>query len=224
MKHFVRILKTDNVTHDVKRFIVERPEDFTFTPGQATEVRVQKPGFEKEGRPFTFTGLQNDLVLEFIIKQYPEHEGAKVTQELHTLKTGDSLIMKDIFGTINYRGPGTFIAAGTGITPFIAIFRMLKEEGKLEENSLIFSNKTKKDVILEQELQALFQENLTLILTREKLPGYGNKRLDKDSLKEFITDFSQYFYVCGPKKFVGDIKGILQELGATPDHVVVEEA
>jgi len=39
---------TEFVTHDVKRFIVEKPEGFSFKPGQATEIAINKEGL-KEG-------------------------------------------------------------------------------------------------------------------------------------------------------------------------------
>ena len=37
-----------SVTHDVKRFTIEKPKRFKFTPGQATEVSINKPGWEDE--------------------------------------------------------------------------------------------------------------------------------------------------------------------------------
>jgi ferredoxin-NADP reductase len=36
----VKILKTEYVTHDVKRFRVEKPADYIYIPGQATEVTI----------------------------------------------------------------------------------------------------------------------------------------------------------------------------------------
>ena len=66
------------------------------------------------------------------------------------------------------------------------------------------------------------KENLILTLTNEDLPNYENKRIDKEFLKEKIDDFSQNFYVCGPKEFVKDIKSYLEELGANVDSIVIE--
>lgn len=39
-EHIVKILNIDKVTHNVKRFQVEKPEGYTFNPGQATEVSI----------------------------------------------------------------------------------------------------------------------------------------------------------------------------------------
>ena len=55
MNHYVKIESIKHVTHDVLQIRVEKPRAFSFTPGQATEVTVNKtradiilqPEFEK---------------------------------------------------------------------------------------------------------------------------------------------------------------------------------
>lgn len=227
----VKILMKEYITHDVIRFVLEKPEGYEFTPGQATDVSINLSGWEKEKRPFTFTSLNEDKVLEFVIKIYPEHEG--VTKKLSELNPGDELIIDSPWGTINYQGRGSrgsngvFIAGGAGITPFIAILRDLyKNKGGKEKNKLLFSNKTSKDIILEREFQKIFEdnpENLIFTLTRENKQGYENKRIDKEFLKENISDFNQNFYICGPEEFTKEISGYLKELGAKPDSLVFEK-
>lgn len=220
MEHKVKILMTEFVTHDVKRFIVEKPKNYKFIPGQATLISIDEISLKKEKRPVTITSLNDDLVLEFMIKKYPEHKG--ITEKLHKLKAGDRVIIEEPFGSISYKGEGVFLAAGTGITPFVAIFRQLKKENKFKKNELIFSNKTSKDVILEKELKELFRKDLILTLTREKKDGYENKRIDWKFLKQKIKNLNQYFYICGPEKFVEDIRKILKEIGIKDELVVTE--
>jgi hypothetical protein len=209
------------VTHNVRRFVVERPEGYDFIPGQATKLSINKPDWKNKGRPFTFTSLEEDHVLEFTIKGYYDHEG--VTNHLHQLKPGDELVVRDAWGTINYTGPGVFLAGGAGVTPFIAILRRLREDGQIDENQLIFSNRTAADVILEKEFRHMLGENFTSILTQDQQPGHEHGRIDKEYLQKTIDDFSQNFYVCGPKKFTKDIKGYLSELGAETESIVIEE-
>lgn len=221
MEHITKILMIEFVTHNVKRFILEKPENYKFIPGQATDLSINLPRWKSEKRPFTFTSLNNDLVLEFTIKSYPEHNG--VTKKLHELNPGDELIINDPLGTINYRGTGTFIAGGAGITPFIAILRQLKKENKIEGNKFIFSNKLQKDIILEKEFKEIFPpEDIILTLTEEKNNAYENKPIDLDFLKEHIANFNQFFYICGPPGFVLSIKKTLESLGANKDILVVE--
>ncbi len=221
MKKIVKILKIDPVTHDVKRFVVEKPEGYSFIPGQATHVSINKRKWKHEERPFTFTSLNDDPNLEFTIKRYDSHKG--VTREMHRLVPGDELILRDIFGTINYKGRGVFIAGGAGITPFIAILRQLRKENKVEGNKLIFSNKTPEDIILKEELEEIFRpEDLILTVTDEKAEGYENRLVDKDFLKDYINNFNQNFYLCGPPKMIEAVTKILKDLGADIDTVTFE--
>lgn len=227
MGKIVKIKKIETVTHDVKRFVLEKPSGYKYIPGQATDVSINKPKWNKETHPFTFTSLNKDSNLELTVKGYPrsiypKHLG--MTEALHKLKIGDELNISEPWGTINYKGPGVFIAGGAGITPFIAILRDLREKNKLSGNKLIFSNKTKDDVILEKEFREIFETNdLILTLTREKAEGYQNGRVDQKFLKEHIKDFDQHFYICGPKIMVSDLKSILAKQGARTDSVVFEE-
>ena len=115
--HTIRVKSIENATHNVFRIVTEKPPRYHFESGQATEVSINKPGWEDEKRPFTFTSLPEDDYLEFFIKVYPTHQS--VTNELLNLKEGEKLIMDNAWGAINYRGEGTFIAGGAGVTPFV---------------------------------------------------------------------------------------------------------
>src|SRR6187401_571244 len=99
-EHTVNILDTQNVTHNVKRFTLEKPGGYTFTPGQATEISINKPEWKNERRPFTFTCLNDWEHLEFTIKIYDDHDG--VTNQLGKLPVGGELLLHEVFGTIQY--------------------------------------------------------------------------------------------------------------------------
>lgn len=220
-EHKVKVLDVLKLTHDVKRFIVEKPKGYKFKPGQATEVAINKEGLEKERRPFTFTNLNDDADLEFTIKIYPKHDG--VTDELDHVNIDDELIIHDVWGAIKYKGEGVFIAGGAGVTPFIAILRQLEKDGKIGNNKLLFSNKTEKDIILKEEFEKMLDNNFINILSREEKPGYKYGHIDKDFLKNHVDDFNKNFYVCGPPKFTESISQSLDELGASSDSIIFEE-
>lgn len=215
-----RLLMSRFITHDVKQFLFEWPGGLDFKPGQGVEISIQESGWEDEGRPFTPTCLHEEGVLEFVIKGYPEHEG--MTDHLHKLAPGSRVRISEAFGTIQYGGPGVFIAGGAGITPFLAILRDLADRNALAGHSLLFSNKTPNDVICERELRHYLGERCLLTCTQETAPGYDHRRIDRDYLRENIDTFDQKFYVCGPPKFVEAINEALREEGADPDTVVFE--
>ena len=221
MEHRVTLLMSEFGTHDVKRFVLSKPEGFSFQPGQGVELAIDRPKWKNQGHPFTPTSLPEDRVLEFTIKGYPEHEG--MTRELHALESGTELLMSEPFGTITYQGPGVFVAAGAGVTPFIAILRDLARNDQLDRHGLIFSNKTPADVICEKEFRHYLGERCVLSCTRSDGPGCARKRVDKGYLAEQIQDFDQHFYVCGPPGFVEAVNDALQSLGANPEGLVFEQ-
>ncbi len=215
----LKILKTEYITHDAKRFVLEKPEGFTYRPGQAAHLSINQPGWEEQLRPFTFTSLNDWPFLEFIIKIYADHEG--VTAQLDKLNAGDELLMHDVFGSIAYKGPGIFLAGGTGITPYIAILRALFLSNNLRGVGLIYSNHAAEDVILHEELSKMLGHAYLNVFTRQGVIGFKERRIDKRFLVETIRDFDTRFYVCGPKSFTEDICALLVSLGADPASLVV---
>jgi ferredoxin-NADP reductase len=221
MEYIVSILMNEFVTYNVRRFVVEKPLDFRFIPGQATDCTINLPGWKDKENPFTFTSLNRDKILEFTIKGYPQREG--VTKKLHELDPGTPIIIREPFGTINYHGTGIFLAGGAGITPFLAIFRQLHLDDILTGNSLIYSNKTSRDVIVEKELRAMFGSEIILTLSKEEKDGYEHGVIDRSFLEKRIKNFSNYFYLCGPKSFVKSLKETLEDLEADPKKIVIEK-
>lgn len=220
-RHKVTIEEVEAVTRDVGRFVTTKPKGYNYKPGQATEVAIPKRNWKDEKRPFTFSSLPDDPRLEFTIKIYPERDG--VTDQLAELEVGEELEIGDPWGAITYQGPGVFIAGGAGVTPFIAIMRDLAKQGKLDGNSLLFSNDTEDDVIIAGELKRLLGDRAKFFVTEQDSATYPRRRIDKELLAEEIDNFDQHFYVCGPPKMVEDITAALKELGADEKKIVTEE-
>jgi ferredoxin-NADP reductase len=220
-EHIVKILNIDKVTHNVKRFQVEKPEGYSFNPGQATEVSINVPELRNERRPFTFTCLNSASFLEFTIKIYSDHNG--ITNELGKLKPGSELIIRDVWGDIAYKGEGVFIAGGAGITPFISIFRELQYENKIAGNMLIFANKTKKDVILEGELKKLLGDSFISILSDEKAEGHFNGFITEKFLKTSIPGHYKNYYLCGPPPMMETVLKQLSNLGIRENSITMEK-
>jgi ferredoxin-NADP reductase len=216
----VKVISVKHVTHDVLRIVTEKPEHFTFTPGQATDVSINKSGWKDEKRSFTFTCLPEDDYLEFTIKTYPLKKG--VTNELLQLKPDDQLILHGVFGAIRYKGEGVFIAGGAGVTPFISIFRYLKSTNQTGNNKLIFANKTKKDIINEAEFESLLGENFINILSDENINGYRTGFISLDFLKSQIDGTGKYFYVCGPPPMMDAVEKLLVSLQVDEKSIIKE--
>ena len=219
-EHIVKILDIEEVTHDVKSFKVEKPEGYSFIPGQATEVSINVPGLRNEKRPFTFTSLNSSDFLEFTIKIYSERNG--ITSELGKLKPGAELIIRDVWGDISFKGDGVFIAGGAGITPFLSIFRELHYRKKIGSNMLIFANKTREDIILESELKWLLGDSFINILSEERSQGYSFGFITEEFLKTNIPALQINYYLCGPPPMMNTVLRHLGDLGISQSSIIME--
>lgn len=220
-KHRVQILEVFPVTHDVKCFRTEKPKNYSFKPGQATEVFLDREEWKEEGRPFTFTNQPEDPFLEFIIKEYPDHEG--VTRELHTLDPGDHFLVSEVFGAIKYDGPGLFIAGGAGVTPFISILRRLRDDKDLEGDALIFANRTSADIILHDELKEMLGDRLVNILSDESSEQYRSGMISRELIVDHLKRPHEKIYLCGPPPMMEAVHNYLTELQISEDSIVEED-
>jgi ferredoxin-NADP reductase len=220
MENIVRIKSIQHVTHDTLQIITEKPIGYTFNPGQAADISINQEGWKDKKNPFTFTSLPDDNHLEFTIKTYPSHKG--VTNQLLQLKQGDQIILHDVFGDITYKGEGVFIAGGAGVTPFISIFRYLQSKNMTGNNKLIFANKTKADIIHEEEFKKILGENFINIISGEKIEGYAQGYITEDFLKKNISENDQHFYLCGPPPMMDIVEKQLHALHIDDKSIIKE--
>ncbi len=217
----VKILSIVHDTHNVVHIKAEKPEGFSFKPGQAVDVALDNPEWKNELRPFTFTSLPSEENLEFYIKTYTDHEG--VTKQIGKLKAGDYLLLGEVFGAIQYKGEGIFIAGGAGLTPMLAILRSLKEQNKIAQNKLIFANKKEEDIIAKELLESILGQNLIHILSVENKNKYAHGFINKDFIQQHLDNKESYFYVCGPDPMMEAVLKELKEMGVDSSKIVVEE-
>ena len=215
----LKILDSQYITHDVKRYVVEKPKDFVYAPGQAALLSINAEGLQDIKRPYTFTSLNDWNYLEFIIKIYEERTG--LTRHLPSLNAGGSFLLHKMMGTLRFRGKGIFLAGGTGITPFLAILRALFHSGNIAGNGLIYSNHAAEDIIMFQELKAMLGDNFINFFTKQGVIGFNERYIDRNFLIRSISDFDQQFYVCGPPGFVTNISEQLKSLGVDPESIAI---
>ncbi len=219
--HRITIQSITVRTPDVRSFTCTKPEGYEFAPGQATELAVDADGWRDETRPFSFTSLPDDELLEFTIKSYPDHDG--VTEQIGQLAPGDSFLIGDAWGALADHGPGVYIAGGAGVTPFLAMLRQRSADDTLDGCHLVFSNSTEDDIICRQELEAMTGLRTTFLVTEQPDSPLASDQLDEQILKELVDDFDQPFYVCGPPAMTEQIGEALANLGADTESVNLDD-
>lgn len=213
-----KVLHKQEINHNVIRFHIQKPSGYTFTPGQAIDLSIDQPGYELEIAPFTITNTKESPFIELFIKINPRKDS--LTHGLASLDNGAILQITDPWDTYKYNGGGVFIAAGSGITPFIPIFNKLASSDTfIKDHALIYANKEKGDILFKSELQRFFGKNHINILSTSKARNMVSGRIDFPFLKEQIENLNQYFYICGPKRFEEDIRKCLIQLGAKRKNI-----
>lgn len=217
----VKILSIVNDTHDVVHLKTERPKSIDFKPGQAVDVALDDPKWKEELRPFTFTSIPTEDHLEFYIKTYPERKG--VTAQIGKLKKGDNILLGEVFGAIQYKGEGIFIAGGAGITPFISIIRELEYQNKVGNNKLIFANKKEEDIIAKLLFENAFGKSFVNVLSEEDKKAYEHGFINKTLIKKEMEGKEKYIYLCGPPPMMDAVLKELDEMGIEKSKIVKED-
>lgn len=214
-----KVIHIQNINHNVILLRITKPYNYFFKLGQAVDMSIDKPGFELSVASFTISNVPNDDHLEFIIKVYPRDNG--LTKGIAQLKPNDIIQLSSAWDVYTYNGSGTFIAAGTGITPFLPIFKEMQEKGIdiKKHHSLIYANKTKDDILFYKKLKQLFHSRLSIFLSRTNYKNFYFGKVNQENLSELIHNSEQKFYICGPRRFEMDIKSFLINLGVKKDYI-----
>ncbi len=120
------------------------------------------------------------------------------------------------------------IAAGSGITPMMAMLRYIEERALEAPVTLIYCVRTSQDIIFQQELtrlsRSLARFRLITTLSAPDAGWTGNKgRVGKEFLLERILDFrSPTFFLCGPGAFMQHVSELLKEQGVSADRIKQE--
>mgnify|MGYP001823138546 CR=1 FL=1 len=220
MTHQLTLLETTPLTPDTRLYVFTKPDNYSFEPGQATELALDQDDWRDEARPFTFTSDPAADVLSFVIKSYPKRDG--VTKRLASLQPGDTVLVGEPWGAIQDKGPGVFIAGGAGITPFIGILRHRMRQGEVSGSHLIFANKTRDDVILRPLWTAMDGLQSSFVLSDDD-SGDREGLLDSNMLDSLVDDWSQTFYLCGPPQMEEAVADVLKARDVPDDRIVREE-
>ncbi|MBA1147914.1 flavodoxin reductase [Ectothiorhodospiraceae bacterium WFHF3C12] len=218
MPHAVQVLNTHYITPDVIRLMVTKPDGWTATLGSSVRLAVPNVGLNNRWRPFSITSHPSDPILEFLIKIYEKKES--VTALLASRVPGDTLLISNPFDGIDTNDVAFFIAAGTGVTPFLPILRHRSAKGLIDNEKLLLSSKTPADVICGHELRSLLGSNFVSLCTREADHRNRKGRVTESVIEEMMAAGNPRVAVCGPSQFVIDVCKFLNDLGL-PRNLVV---
>lgn len=207
----------------VKKIIPQSPDThslrldayFDYKPGQFIQVTL--PGDPKI-RSYSFSSSPTEQgYVEITVKA---EAGGHLSNLLVGLQEGARLLIKGPFGTFGLpeslgRGPITFMAAGSGVTPFRAMSKYLIDKKSPVEKRLFYSVKVPQDLIFRQEFEkwaqngSQFQFFPTITQNSEGVWQGETGRLSEAILRKRLPNMEGIFFLCGSPDFVNAMEQLL---------------
>jgi ferredoxin-NADP reductase len=120
------------------------------------------------------------------------------------------------------------LAAGSGITPMMAMLRYLDDLCLDTETMLLYCVRTRDDIMFRQEFEELrgrlknFQYDVML---SEPYPGWPGARghISREFISRNVRDVEgRVFFLCGPPPFMESVEHLLTEMGVVPEQIRTE--
>jgi ferredoxin-NADP reductase len=221
-------------TPRVKSFTLAVPDWPQHAPGQHVDIRLTAAdGYQAERSYSIASAPTTDGGIELTVERVADGE---VSPFLHdVVAAGDRFELRGpIGGYFVWRGDATepllLVAGGSGIVPLMAMIRHGAAIGAKTPTTLLYSSRTRDDVIYFNELELLAAENDGLrvlhTLTRSQPPGWNGlaRRIDLAMLGDVLgtSGRSVQTFVCGPTPLVESVAEGLVSLGLAPAQVRTE--
>jgi ring-1,2-phenylacetyl-CoA epoxidase subunit PaaE len=240
--HALTISQVRKLTDDAIEVSFDVPpelaDDYSYDPGQYIAIRADLDG-ENLRRSYSICQAPTPGQLKVAIKR--DLGGLFSTWAVGNLRAGMTLdvmspegkFTSQITGTADASTHFVAVAAGSGITPVLALIESTLSASPQNRFSLVYSNRTSMDTMFVDELADLkdkypVQLALYHVLTRERrsselLSGRLDEQKFRDILSNLIdpTDVAEWF-LCGPFDLVQLCRDTLADLGVDTGAVRFE--
>jgi ferredoxin-NADP reductase len=208
-----KILQIRHLTDQAYVLRLEK-KGFQFIPGQCVNIGLIDGAVNREYS--TYSGI-NDDYLEFLIK---EVQDGLVSPELKKLNPGDQVQLDGAYGLFTLKEPEnkklkyTFIASGTGISPFHTYVKSYPELDYQILHGIRFANE-------QYDKQDYKNGQYISCVSRDKQGGDFHGRVT-DFLKKNKPDHDRIYYLCGNADMINDVYDILREAGVGGSNIYTE--
>lgn len=205
-----KITRIDDLGDDAYVYYFHR--GFEFKPGQVVAISLEK---KEPPRLYSIASspTSDEIAILFKVKQ-----DGFLTPRLADVKVGEEILVSHAFGAFyGSPNPDYWVAAGTGIAPFVCMLKSGLAQGKTlihggrTEDSFYFAN-------LFHHNEGLSYIPCSSVMEKH---GYYRGRLT-EYLKHELIDIQKYFFVCGSSEMVVQVRDILIDRGVDYDHIIAE--
>ena len=210
------VLSIEDLTHDIRRLMVQIAKPIAFSPGQYVNVQFTPEHI----RPYSMAGLHEDAQMEFQIRRVPD---GRVTDYVFSkLAVGDALRISGPLGTAYLRtkhtGPMLCVGGGTGIAPVISIIRGAIAAGMTNPIHLYFGVRSTDDLYDAERLRTLAEQypamKLNIVVATGAVAAGQRSGLVTDAIKIDLPNLYDWRgYFCGAPAMVEALNLTAKQLG-----------
>lgn len=196
-------------------------DQFKFVAGQFAHFFFLGKGFWF-AHPFSFSAVPNGKTLRITVKNLGDF-----TSRIKNMKPGTRVVIDGPLGRFVEMNPEQkkylLIAGGIGITPIFSLYQAF--DTKQKDVALLYSNKTKEEIIFEKEIAGLQGKKFLFLSSADKqVPGYEMGMINKEKIASLVADVKEReVYICGPAPMMKAISAALVELGLPKSKIHYEK-
>ncbi len=222
----VKLIEKIERTKDTKSFRFERPENFTYLPGQFTTFYIPKEGNGELFHHFSFSSSPTEPFIEFTTRI----RESEYKQRLDQLSLGTTIRISTILGKFSLTkkiNKVVFICAGIGITAARSNIKWVIDTQTNIDIILLYGNRDLNNIAFKNELEAIKQNNFKLfhILSHPTEDWKGWKgRINEHFILYSVPDWEERrWFISGPPAMVDMVEKILTEDICVPMEIIREE-
>lgn len=198
-------------------------ERLSYSPGQFLTLRVPSDRTGSVARCYSLSSSPfTDDSLTVTVKRtdggYASHwlcDHAHAGMRIHVLAPSGTFVPKTLDTDF------LLLAAGSGVTPMMAILKSALSEGE-GKITLVYANRDEKSVIFAatlRELATKYPERLTVVHWLESVQGLPNAV----ALGALLAPYTaREAFICGPGPFMAAAEEALKSAGAPPERIHIE--
>src|SRR5512134_528076 len=203
-------------------------------PGQHADVRLTAEDGYRAERSYSIASPPEVSTLELTVDRLDDGEVSPfLTGEL---QPGDTIQLRGPIGgyfvwtALERRHPLLLVGGGSGIVPLMCMLRHRRLSGSAVPAALLYSVRTREDLIYLEELTDLARNDprftLLTTLTRHSAPGWSGRvgRIDLLTVQALLEGLGGVAdsFVCGSAGFVEAASALLLQAGQPGDAIRTE--
>lgn len=231
----VKLKQAREVAEDTLALHLEKPDGFTFKPGQFVECKLINPpktDDEGNGRAFSLANApyEPDLMVATRLRD------SAFKRVLQDLKPGATLELEGPFGSFvlhnKTQTPAVFLTGGIGITPVRSIILDALHRRLAHRILLFYANRRPEDAAFLEELNTPrdTDPHYTFIPLMTQADQSASDwrgetgRINRALLEKYLDDLTApIYYLDGPAGMVNAMRQLLNEAGVDDDNIRAEE-